>query len=94
MSSRDKRAAIVCSHIASRTYPILRAVRDEPEMDEDSGWQFLCCSGEDENPDEAQVWLVAEVIDFDPTLAAIVDLVPGTVATRKTATEPWEIFSR
>jgi hypothetical protein len=90
MSTNDKRAAIVCSHVSSRTHPILRAVRDEPEMAEDSGWQFLCCSGEEEDADKAQVWLVSEVIDFDPTLRAIVGSTPGTVATRKSANDPWE----
>jgi|LakMenEpi03Aug12_release.lakeMendotaPanAssembly.Ray.scaffolds.fasta_scaffold1119348_1 hypothetical protein len=93
MSTEDQRAAIVCSHISRRTHPILRAVRDEPEIDEDSGWQFLCCSGEEEDSDKAQVWLVSEVVEFDPTLKTIIGLKPGTVAMRKAANEPWEISS-
>ena len=90
MSKNDQRAVVVCSHVSSRTHPILRAVRDEPEMDEDSGWQFLCGSGEEEDAFKAQVWLVSEIIEFDPTLKAIIDASPGTVATRKAANEPWE----
>lgn len=48
------KAAMVCVHVA-RGAPILRAIRDEPLEEADSGWQFLCNSGEDEREAEAQV---------------------------------------
>lgn len=87
----DRRAAILCSHVAEGAFPILRAVRDEPEMDEDSGWQFLCCQFEEEDPDSAKVWLICEVLENDPTLLDYIDLPPGTVLTRQNKQEPWSI---
>jgi hypothetical protein len=87
----DRRAAIVCSHIAENNLPILRAVRDEPEMDEDSGWQFLCGVSGEEDPEKARVWLVCEVIDNEPSLADYMELPPGTVVTRANSGESWKI---
>ena len=77
-SSIDRRAAIVCSHIGTDGFPILRAVRDEPTMPEDSGWQFLCGSENDENPAIAKVWLISEVVRYEPSLAELVHSKPGT----------------
>ena len=51
----DRRAAIVCKHVALDGLPIQRAVRDEPTTPADSGWQFLCANRDPENPDEAKV---------------------------------------
>jgi hypothetical protein len=89
-TKNDRRAAIVCSHVARDHAPILRAVRDEPEMDEDSGWQFLCDKN-NENSDEAQVWLVCEVLEDHPSLSEIIESPPGTIATRLHESEPWQI---
>ncbi len=89
MSTQDKRAAIVCAHVAINKHPILRAVRDEPEMPEDSGWQFLCNSNLDEDPDMAKVWLVCEVLEFEPSLSEFIGSPPGTVLTRKSYASEW-----
>ncbi len=90
--NEDRRAVIVCSHIAQGQLPVLRAVRDEPEIEEDSGWQFLCSGAEDENPDEAEVWLVCEIVKSDPSIIEIIDAPPGTIVTRTSINEPWLIL--
>lgn len=91
MSGQDKRAAIVCSHVAMDSLPILRAVRDEPEMAVDSGWQFLCGADHNDDPAMAKVWAICEVIEFDPSLSEFIDSPPGTVLTRRDRTENWVI---
>ncbi len=75
-------AAIVCSHVA-KGRAILRAVKSEPLSEEDSGWQFLCDSGEREDEDQAQVWSVREVLEREPSLKPFLDGPPETVLTRK-----------
>jgi hypothetical protein len=82
-------AAIVCSHIAIDSYPILLAIRDEPISPEDSGWQFLCNSGADENQNLAQVWALSEVMEAEPTLKEILSQPPGSKFTRKDRNSPW-----
>jgi hypothetical protein len=86
----DHRAVIVCAHVALG-YPILRAVRDEPEIAEDSGWQFLCDVAENEDPDDAKVWLVCEVLEKDPSIRTIINRSVGTIATKPHANSPWFI---
>ena len=93
-TNRDKRAAIICSHVAIGGFPILRAVRDEPTMPEDSGWQFLCGNDLHDESDEARVWLVFEVVDHEPSLQPHVELPPGTVLTRSDNFIEWKIESR
>jgi len=90
-TGEDRRAAIVCSHIAVGKLPILRAVRDEPTMAEDSGWQFLCGTSENEDPDEAQVWLIAEVLKYDRSMIPFIGHPPGTVLTRRNRGGVWEV---
>ncbi len=89
----DRRAAIVCRHVAEEHLPILRAVRDEPTMEEDSGWQFLCGSNHSENPEMAKVWLICEVLDREPSLSAFIDRPLGTILTRKDSASDWELQS-
>jgi len=87
---KDTRAAIVCSHIATKHLPILRAIRTEPLEPEDSGWQFLCNSGEEEGDDEAQVWLVSEILGLEPSLSQFVNLPVGTKLSRKDKSSKWD----
>ncbi len=89
-SQTDRRAVIVCSHVASGKCPILRAVRDDPVAAEDSGWQFRCAVTEDD-PEFAKVWLVCEILNLDPSLAPFIDCPPGTVLARANSSSPWEI---
>jgi hypothetical protein len=92
--TQDKRAAIICSHVAIESLPILRAVRDAPTMAEDSGWQFLCDSNTEEDPDEAKVWLIYEVLNYEPSLSAFIDEPPGTVLTRKDTASSWLVSGK
>ena len=87
---KDKRAAIVCSHIATKEFPILRGIRTDPLEPEDSGWQFLCNSGKNENEDEARVWLVTEVLGLEPSLSQFINLPVGTKLSRKDKNSKWE----
>jgi hypothetical protein len=86
----DKRAAIICHHIAKERLPILRAVRSEPLEPEDSGWQFVCASGKEENEENAEVWLIDEILKYEPTLVAFIDSPVGTKVWRSSPTSPWE----
>lgn len=88
--NQDRRAAIVCSHVAVGHLPILRAVRDEPMMPADSGWQFLCGIADHDDSDLGKVWAVFEVLDYEPSLAPFIGCPSGTVLTRKLLTGAWE----
>ena len=82
-------AAIVCVHVAKKNYPILMARRDEPVSDVDSGWQFLCNSGADENMEEAQTWSINEVIRIEPSLQRYLAHPEGTTIFRKGKDTEW-----
>ena len=87
----DRHAAvIVCEHVAELGFPVLLAVRDEPVRAEDTGWQFLCGSGEDEHVERAQVWRVEEALEVAPTLASWLDAPAGTELTRKDRDDEWK----
>ncbi len=87
----ERRAAVmVCGHVAELGLPVLLAVRDEPLGADDSGWQFLCDSGEDEHIERAQLWLVEEILEVEPTLASWIDAPVGTVLTRKDKADEWK----
>jgi len=90
-SQGNTTAAIVCSHVAKLGYPILLAERGNSLEPEDSGWQFLCDSGEVERENEAQVWALGEVVDWEPSLAELMDAPSGTTLVRKSRTHAWEI---
>ena len=89
MGDNRRYAAIVCAHVAAGRLPILLAERSEPEEPADSGWQFLC-GVEREDWNEAKVWSVQEVIDTDPSLAALIDLPIGTRLARPAPDARWE----
>lgn len=82
-------AAIVCEHVAGLGYPILLAEKDEPAFTEDTGWQFLCNTMEVEDQNQAQVWALSEVVDYEPSLADFVDAPVGTNLVRDSADTPW-----
>ena len=86
----ENRAAIVCAHVARHGLAILSAARTEPLRDEDSGWQFLCNSGQDEDEDPAQVWAVSEVLSLEPSLRNFIDAPIGTALRRRDRTSSWE----
>ena len=85
----DARAAIVCEHVAGAGAPIKIAVRDEPEDEVDSGWQFLCGMVREEDMHRAKVWAVDEVLEVEPTLADHIDDPAGTTLMRTGPHAPW-----
>lgn len=87
----ESKAAIVCRHIAKDDLPILFAVRGKTVRTEDSGWQFLCDSGVKENPDEAKVWTLGEVLERDMSLGEFMDLPVGTVLIKANRNAKWEM---
>ena len=89
----DKRAAVVCEHVAKHGFPILGAVRTEPLREEDSGWQFLCYSGPDEDENQAQVWAVSEVLGLEPSLTEFIDSPVGTRLCRRDKNSKWETIN-
>ena len=72
--------------------PILYAERSQPEDEADSGWQFLC-GNSSENWRAAQVWAIHEVLAREPSLAQFIELPVGTVISRTSAAEDWQIKS-
>lgn len=86
-------AAIVCGDVATSQFPILRAERDEPIVPEDTGWQFTCNRVDSEDPQEAQVWSLGEVIDLEPTLAAFMACPAGTAIERYDQKSAWKIVA-
>jgi hypothetical protein len=71
-------AAIICGHIAEGKESIRYAKRTEPVEPEDSGWQFLCGTNQEENENDANVWLISEVLKFDPSLECFILSPVGT----------------
>jgi hypothetical protein len=59
-------------------------------MPEDSGWQFLCGSSHAQDPEAANVWLIYEVLELEPSLSEFIGLPPGTILTRKDAASGWK----
>ena len=90
----DRRAAIVCSHVAANKLPILLAIKDEPTMPADSGWQFLCGPRDHEDADSPKVWAIFEVLACDPSLTEFIECAPGTVLSRNDTATKWKIQCR
>lgn len=86
-------AAIVCGHVANSEFTILRAERDEPIVPEDTGWQFTCNRVDSEDPQEAQVWSLGEVINCEPSLAAFMTCPAGTAIERDDGNSAWKIVA-
>lgn len=84
------RAAIVCAHVAKDGLPILSGIRTEPLEPEDSGWQFLCNSGKQEEETDAQVWLVSEVLALEPSLSSFINSPVGTKIHRPDQSAKWQ----
>ena len=84
-------AATVCMHVANDRQPILLAEKDKTIAPEDSGWQFMCNSGVEEDDDESQVWAIGEVLEFEPSLIGKLDSPSGTKLVRNNSDEPWEL---
>lgn len=57
---------------------------------EDSGWQFLCDSGAEERIEDAQIWSIAQVVKYDPSMADFVKSPTGTVMCRVDSGLDWQ----
>ena len=78
-------ACIVCRHILRGERPVLYASHDA----EDGMWQFMC-GGSHAFPDDAAVIGLSEVLDLDPTIAAIAKLPCGYSAEREAVDADWK----
>jgi hypothetical protein len=85
-------AAIVCSEVANGA-PILHAERTSPEDKADSGSQFLCGASSDDWQ-SAKVWAVHEVLKRDSSLTTFIDLPNGTILSRHSVNEKWNVTKR
>jgi hypothetical protein len=83
-------AAFVCSHIAKENLPINIGLRTTPEIPEDSGWQFLCDTVDEET--NAEIWAIKEVIEYDPSLLPFLSLPYGCQIKRNENTNEWIVF--
>ncbi len=83
--------AIVCGHIARDGLPILCAYRAEKQDPADSGWQFLCYSGQDELMEDAQIWALKDVVEKEPSLSEFMNVTVGTRLVRSDASSPWSV---
>ena len=75
---------ITLDRILDGSSAVLLVTHDE----EDRAWQFL--DGEHVFEEDAEVVLLGEIVQFDPTLALLSDLPPGWFAWRSTPTSPWK----
>lgn len=90
ISEKKNLAAIICNRCANGA-PILRCVRDESVSDEDSGWQFHC--GDTHSDGEGgEVWLLAEVVEVEPSLVDFLNFPVGTTLTRADSLEKWTVL--
>jgi hypothetical protein len=91
MIEQDDRSAIVCSHVLEDKLPILRIKRDEldPEDSTDSGWQFLCHSGADENMKTIRLISIQEILDMDSSILALIDSPCGSAFVRTIGSKAW-----
>ena len=85
-STPRNRVVITLRQILDESRPILYVVHDEED-----GLQFLT----DGDVEENDVALVAlnEVVDLDDSILAVVDLMPGCMASRESVEEDWTIES-
>jgi hypothetical protein len=90
--ANDRRGVILCSHVSSNRLPILYGERNEPIDAADSGWQFLCNSGVDENEHDATLWAVCELVTHEPSLLPFIDKAVGTRIIRTDKGSSWTIL--
>lgn len=79
----ESRALSVWRVTVSR-WPVLLVSHDA----EDGLWQFL--TGDEVQASDARMTTLGEMLQLDPTLAALADLPRGWQATRADAESPWE----
>jgi hypothetical protein len=83
-------AAIVCSHVASGTFPITYAERSKSNDATDTGWQFVCNQMPHDDVADVKIWALDEVIELDPSLKGFLNSPPGTRISRVNSSAPWK----
>ena len=83
---------IVSAEVASKMRPILMGERSAPLDVADSGWQFWGGDSDMQESDCARIWAVGEVLEYEPTLAAYIDMPTGTRLERSSQTEIWKFW--
>jgi hypothetical protein len=80
----DLRLAVYCcGHVFRRERPVRLVVRD------DGDWQFLCGDVDHDDPLEPYHVSVGVLLEADPTLHEIADLLPEWEAERKEPGSRW-----
>lgn len=75
--------AVTCQSVLAGG-PILLVVH----YSDDGSWAFL--DGEDFDPDSSRIVAMGEIVRLHPSILAIAELPAGWIATRESASAPWE----
>ena len=81
-------AALTTRQVLREGHPILRVVH----YSDDHSWAFTC--GTTSDPNDLLVVSMKRVVELDPTIFSIADLLPGWGASRKATGSPWERYQR
>lgn len=87
----DADETVLVSRRVVKGASILFAWRDRPD-DDDSGWTLLAGTESDavlQDRNKFVQWTVGEVIEHDPTLAALLGSPPDSSYERESVDEPW-----
>jgi hypothetical protein len=79
--------------VASQDAPILYAERSESLHPAYSGWQFTCGRNDPAHFESAQMWMLAEVLDKEPSLKSCIEMPVGTKLERASDGAPWNHVS-
>ena len=82
---------VIVSGLTKRIEPLLHGRRDEALEETDSGWQFSGLVDSAGEIADAEVWSVDELINYDASIAGILDAPVGAVARRSSSAEPWTL---
>ncbi|MGY3379464.1 hypothetical protein ACVWYS_001421 [Arthrobacter sp. TE12231] len=73
----------VCIHVFDRIRPVLYVTRP------DSDWCALCGGDHPDDASSYRVVGIGHVVDYDPSVAEVLDLRPNQEAEREAVGEPW-----
>jgi hypothetical protein len=79
----DETKSYVCIHVFDRIRPVLYVTR--PNGD----WCALCGGDHPDDASSFRVVGIGHVIDYDPSVAEVLDLRPNQEAEREAVGEPW-----
>jgi hypothetical protein len=73
----------VCIHVFDRIRPVLYVTRP------DGDWCALCGGDHPDDASSFRIVGIGHVIDYDPSVAEVLDLRPNQEAEREAVGEPW-----